>query len=108
MAIVLLSLLTSSFTAPVANVAPPTALRVASAPQLQLAPGAAKVATRVRVSHILVDSEEMANTVKQSIEDGMEFASVAESLSSCDSNPETTEWNMAGGPMTPLAALSSH
>ena len=85
MAIVLLSLLTSSFTAPVANVAPPTALRIANAPQLQLAPGAAKVATRVRVSHILVDSEEMANTVKQSIEDGMEFASVAESLSSCDS-----------------------
>ena len=46
----------------------------------------AKIATRVRVSHILVDSEEMAASVVESIEEGgMEFAAVAEALSSCDS-----------------------
>ena len=42
-------------------------------------------ATRVRVSHILVDSEDMAQTVVAALEEGSDFATVAESLSTCDS-----------------------
>lgn len=52
------------------------------------APVASNIATRVRVAHIMVDSEDMANTVVQSIEDGMEFGQAAEMLSSCDSKAQ--------------------
>jgi len=72
---------------PAASVAP-TRL---GAPAMQLAtaesdaPAQKKMATRVRVAHILVDSEEMAATVVELIEGGQPFESVAEMLSSCDS-----------------------
>lgn len=50
-----------------------------------VAPAAsAAQASRVRVSHILVDSEEMAKTVVDSIEGGAAFEEVAESLSACE------------------------
>jgi len=64
----------------------------AGAPRLQMPMAAADTeateqrrATRVRVSHILVDTEDMAATAVQSIEDGMAFEKAAEMLSSCDS-----------------------
>ena len=55
------------------------------APLMQAGTAATKIATRVRVSHIMVDSEEMATTVMETVEAGMDFAKAAEMLSSCDS-----------------------
>lgn len=46
---------------------------------------AAQQATRVRVSHILVDSEPMAQSIIETLNDGAAFEQVAESLSACDS-----------------------
>jgi len=49
------------------------------------APAASTQAQRVRVSHILVDSEQMAATVVDTIKAGTAFEEVAESLSACNS-----------------------
>ena len=45
-------------------------------------------AARVRVSHILVDSEEMAQTAITTIKEGTPFAQVAEALSACNSRTQ--------------------
>lgn len=56
--------------------APPTMSETATA-----------AACRVRVSHILVDSEELANKCRDMISSGeTEFAALAETVSTCDSN----------------------
>jgi len=63
-----------------------TLIALAGAAGLALStPTAPKVATRVRVSHILVDTEAMAETVMEQVEGGQPFEAVAEMVSSCDS-----------------------
>ena len=46
---------------------------------------ATEQASRVRVSHILVSSEEMARTAIDTINSGKSFAEVAEMVSECSS-----------------------
>ena len=50
-----------------------------------IVPAATEQASRVRVSHILVSSEEMARTAIDTINSGKSFAEVAEMVSECSS-----------------------
>ena len=71
------------------------------APALALVvPAATERAARVRVSHILVDSEEMAETAISTIKAGTPFAQVAETLSACNSREQGGDlgWIAPGAP----------
>lgn len=56
------------------------------------------VATRVRCSHILVESEDLANVVMDQLNSGVAFAALAESVSMCESaaNGGDLGWISAG------------
>ncbi|MBK8190603.1 MAG: peptidylprolyl isomerase [Vampirovibrionales bacterium] len=59
-------------------------------------------ATKVRASHLLVASEEEARQLRQEIQDGASFASVAERVSKCPSGKQGGDLGFFGrGQMVP-------
>lgn len=54
-------------------------------------------ATKVRASHLLVASEEEARQLRQEIQDGASFASVAERVSKCPSGKQGGDLGFLAG-----------